>query len=151
MEIRRASVDDSLDALVTQCRVPGVKPERALELAHGATERGECLIHVAGSGEIDGYAITSVGTFFGRDFIVLLAVAPASRRQGVASALLADAVRLAQSEVTFTSTNESNAAMQSLLRRDGWTFSGSLSGIDPGDPELVYWRRRDSAPASGTL
>jgi hypothetical protein len=29
--------------------------------------------------------------------------------------------------------------MRSLLARGGWTFSGALTGIDEGDPELVFW------------
>jgi len=41
----------------------------------------------------------------------------------------------------FTSTNRSNLAMQSLLRREGWLFSGELDGLDEGDPELVFHRR----------
>jgi hypothetical protein len=45
--------------------------------------------------------------------------------------------------VVFTSTNRSNTPMRTLLDRDGWSFSGELSGLDDGDPELVFWRRSD--------
>jgi hypothetical protein len=42
----------------------------------------------------------------------------------------------------FTSTNRSNDAMRALLRTEGWSSSGELDGLDPGDPELVFYRDR---------
>jgi hypothetical protein len=42
----------------------------------------------------------------------------------------------------FSSTNRSNAPMRDLLAKAGWQFSGELVGLDPDDPELIYfsWR-----------
>ena len=55
------------------------------------------------------------------------------------SALLRAAVDVATTTTVFTSTNESNAAMRALLARDGWLVSGTLDGLDLGDPEVVYY------------
>jgi hypothetical protein len=39
----------------------------------------------------------------------------------------------------FTSTNQSNEAMQALLMSGGWVLSGILVGLDEGDPERVFF------------
>jgi hypothetical protein len=38
----------------------------------------------------------------------------------------------------FVSTNESNTSMRELLRSEGWSPSGVLTGLDEGDPEHVF-------------
>jgi hypothetical protein len=58
--------------------------------------------------------------------------------------LLAAATDSATTATIFASTNESNAAMRALFERDGWTLSGVLTGIDEGDPELVFYRTSGS-------
>jgi len=30
--------------------------------------------------------------------------------------------------------------MRDLLRKEQWLFSGELVGLDPGDPELVFYK-----------
>jgi ribosomal protein S18 acetylase RimI-like enzyme len=104
---------------------------------------GECLVNVGSSGEIDGVVITNVRSFFGRDFVKLLVVAAQHRRAGIGRALLQAATATTGTDVIFASTNESNTAMRALFEREDWTLSGTLTGIDEGDPELVFWRRRD--------
>jgi hypothetical protein len=37
--------------------------------------------------------------------------------------------------------------MRSLLRTEGWSFSGELDGLDEGDPELVFYKFRPVYPA----
>lgn len=76
--------------------------------------------------------------FFGRDFVDLLAVGPASRRRGIGRLLLRYALATAGTPQVFTSTNVSNHPMRSLLRAEGWSFSGELHGLDEDDPELVF-------------
>ncbi len=83
--------------------------------------------------------------FFDRDFIDFLMVVPASRRRGVGSDLMREAVRRSGTARVFTSTNRSNVAMQGLLRSLGWQVSGELDGLDPGDPEFVYYLSVDEA------
>jgi GNAT superfamily N-acetyltransferase len=119
--------------------------------AHGDHERaeflrrcvglGECLVH-PDRGSLTGFAVLRPAHFFGRDFIDLLMVEPAHRRSGIGRALLRTALAVAGTEQVFTSTNTSNQPMRSLLRAEGWSFSGELDGLDEGDPELVFYKIR---------
>lgn len=45
----------------------------------------------------------------------------------------------ATSQRMFTSTNQSNLKMQSLLAKLGYEPSGVIHNLDEGDPELVYF------------
>jgi ribosomal protein S18 acetylase RimI-like enzyme len=98
---------------------------------------GHCRVTFDGE-TIVGYIIVTPRRFFGRDFIDSLGVAVDHRRTGVASMLLEHVLSSAVRTV-FTSTNESNSAMRALLDRQGWTFAGSVTGLDEGDPERFYW------------
>jgi ribosomal protein S18 acetylase RimI-like enzyme len=114
--------------------------KRAHEILESAIASGECLVHSDVDHEVDGFVITYPRSFFGRDFVKLLVVSGAHRRSGIGSALLREALAGATTETIFASTNESNAAMRGLFEREGWTLSGVLTGIDDGDPEMVFWR-----------
>ncbi len=61
------------------------------------------------------------------------------RRGGIGRNLLRAALAAAGTERVFTSTNASNQPMRSLLRAEGWSFSGELGGLDEDDPELVFY------------
>lgn len=89
-----------------------------------------------------GFVVIKPRHFFDRDFVDLLMISQSHRRRGMGRELMRTAVEAATSADVFTSTNESNAPMQALLRSEGWHFSGKLDGIDQGDPELVYYRQR---------
>lgn len=102
-----------------------------------AVARGHCLI--AEGGQIVGLVVTAPKHFFGRDFVELIVVDDHHRRRGVGRALLRAAVDRAATTRVFSSTNESNGAMQSLFTTDGWTLSGRLNGLDLGDPEIVFF------------
>lgn len=39
----------------------------------------------------------------------------------------------------FVSTNKSNTQMRELLRSEGWSPCGVLTGLDEGDPEHVFF------------
>jgi len=90
-----------------------------------------------GDGAAAGYAIVS-RRFFSRPFVELLAIAPASRRKGLGTALMARCESAHDGDILFTSTNESNAAMRALLAKAGYQASGIIYNLDPGDPELVF-------------
>jgi GNAT superfamily N-acetyltransferase len=94
---------------------------------------------VVREGEVAGFLAVKPGHFYHRDFIDLLFVAPSVRRQGAGRALMRAALRNAATSRVFTSTNESNTLMRELLRSEGWTFSGVLTGLDEGDPEHVFF------------
>jgi GNAT superfamily N-acetyltransferase len=91
---------------------------------------------------IAGHLVMKSGHFFGRDFIERLIVIPEMRRQGIGTALLRAALLGATTGTVFTSTNTSNQPMCALLDREGWSVSGTLDGLDPGDPEIVYFHQR---------
>ena len=96
-------------------------------------------------GQIVGFLGIRPGHFYHRDFVDLLFVAPPWRRQGLARLLMRSALGHASTSRVFTSTNQSNAPMRELLRSEGWTASGVLSGLDDGDPEHVFFH--DAVPS----
>jgi GNAT superfamily N-acetyltransferase len=100
---------------------------------------GQASLVAVEHGEVVGFVGVKPGHFYRRDFIDLLFVAARQRRQGVGRALMRAAVRSASTSRVFTSTNESNTPMRELLRAEGWTHSGLLTGLDEGDPELVFF------------
>ncbi len=140
---------DRLAAIDEQAGVGSPRRIRIDRFLSGAA--GRCLVAEVG-GTVVGYVAVVPEHFFGRAFVELLQVARPYRRTGVGSALLRAAVAEAagapdaEAEAVFTSTNASNAPMLALLRRDGWLVSGTLDGLDEGDPEVVFYRR---APVRG--
>jgi GNAT superfamily N-acetyltransferase len=89
------------------------------------------------NGEPVGFAIVS-RHFFAFPFVDLLVVNEAERRGGIGSALMAHCAASHDADRIFTSTNESNAPMRALLAKAGWTPSGQVDNLDPGDPELFF-------------
>jgi N-acetylglutamate synthase-like GNAT family acetyltransferase len=138
---RAATPHDVNDILNLATQITGLSRERAREIVTDATASSNCFLTTDASGNVVGYAVLSRKAFFGRDFVRLIAVSDRHRRLGVASALLETALAASTTESVFISTNVSNAPMRSLLVRDGWTLSGTLTGIDDGDPEMVFWKR----------
>jgi ribosomal protein S18 acetylase RimI-like enzyme len=134
----RLATPEDLDAVLALDRATPVGRERSEFLA-ARVHAGEVVVYER-NGLLLGYVVHRTNSFFGRDFVDLLAVAVDSRRQGVASALLEIAVESSSTSRIFTSTNRSNAPMTDLLEKAGWGFSGELEGIDDGDPELVFYR-----------
>ena len=114
--------------------------ERASFLAR-AIEQGWCLIGVDGP-DVVGFVVTTPGHFFGRDFVELLVVSPARRREGIGRSILRAAVGRAAGTDVWSSTNRSNAAMRDLLGGEGWIFSGEIAGLDDDDPELFFHTSR---------
>lgn len=86
--------------------------------------------------------------FFQRWFIEMLYVVPESRRQGRGVELLGylEAQTRGASEV-WTSANRSNRPMRRLLTKRGFVLSGRVSGLDEGDPELIFVKRGPNQPA----
>jgi ribosomal protein S18 acetylase RimI-like enzyme len=136
--VRKASEED-LDAVLVIDNIAPVGHEHR-ELLTRRVETGECLVY-AEHGVVAGYVTLGTRSFFGRDFIELLAVAPDERRRGVGRSLLRGAVDQSTTLDVFISTNRSNRPMRSLLEEEKWMFSGQLEGIDEGDPELVFYKR----------
>lgn len=138
--IRRAVADD-LDGILRIDHVAAQGDQERAEFLRGSLLDGQCHVHVAGRA-VAGFVIVQPAHFFGRDFIGLLIVGPATRRSGIGRALLRHAHATAGTPQVFTSTNTSNHPMRTLLEAEGWSFSGELSGLDDGDPELVFCKAR---------
>lgn len=91
-------------------------------------------------GVVVGYMVLE-HSFFARGFIAMLYVHPDHRRIGVGTTLIRRAEDLCKSDRIFTSTNHSNLPMQALMDKLGYTRSGMVDDLDPGDPELIYSRQ----------
>ena len=137
-EIRRAVAGDIDGILRTDHRAARGGQGRDGFLRR-CLDLGECLVCLD-RGAVAGFAVVKPAHFYGRDFIELLMVDPAHRRRGIGRDLLRAAHAAAGTEQVFTSTNTSNQPMRSLLRAEGWSFSGQLDGLDEGDQELVFYK-----------
>ncbi|HUA32409.1 MAG TPA: GNAT family N-acetyltransferase [Candidatus Binataceae bacterium] len=91
-------------------------------------------------GVVGGFVLTDQN-FFDQGFVRLLVVHPNFRRRGIASALMRAAELDCQTDKLFTSTNQSNLAMQALCERLGFKRSGIVENLDEADPELIYMKR----------
>ncbi len=69
-----------------------------------------------------------------------IVVASPHRRRGVGLRLLREAEAQCTSRKLFTSANASNEGAQALFRRAGFVRSGIIENLDPGDPEVIYFR-----------
>jgi len=79
--------------------------------------------------------------FFGYGFIRLLYIGNEFRRKGLGSQLLQHMESICTTSKLFTSTNESNKPAQLLLKNLGYAQSGVIHNLDPGDPEIVYFKQ----------
>ena len=137
IHVRYATPED-VETLIGFDPVAQAGDEDRMDSIRAHVANGLVLVAETAAG-VSGYALTIPGHLFGRDFVELLIVDTAQRRRGVGSALLEAAVGDATSRRVFTSTNLSNAPMKALLASSGWAHSGTLDGLDPGDPEEFYY------------
>jgi ribosomal protein S18 acetylase RimI-like enzyme len=112
--------------------------EHHLSFIRHALGSKECLVAEI-DGTIAGFVVWDRG-FFARPFLWMLGVDPAHQHLGVASELIANVERLNEGLAIYTSTNESNAVMQHLLEERGFIRVGRLENLDPGDPEIFYFK-----------
>ena len=111
--------------------------ERLAQISTGVGT-GRCLVWEK-EGLVGGFALSAANSFFGSDFIDLLVVATSMRRLGIGRLLLSAAVQNSEKQRVWTSTNNSNISMRELLRKEGWKLSGTLTGLDLDDDELVFY------------
>jgi GNAT superfamily N-acetyltransferase len=128
------------DVLVEQClgfdhAARDGDVERREELRQ-ATADSRMRVAVS-DGRAVGYSVMAPW-FFGTPFLALLYVDESERNRGIGGRLVADREQRHGLGRIFTSTNLTNAPMQRLLERRGWTPCGMLHGLDDGDPEIFY-------------
>jgi len=138
----RAAQEEDVGAIVA---IDTHRPARPAEIQALVGEQAS-LVAVE-RGEVVGFAGVKPGHFYRRDFIDLLLVAAGRRRQGVGRTLMRAVLQNASTSRVFTSTNESNTPMRELLRAERWTHSGVLTGLDEGDPELVFFHDVTKTPS----
>jgi ribosomal protein S18 acetylase RimI-like enzyme len=137
MEIRRARWNE-IDAIARADERADIESGRRDFIAR-AVQSGSAWVAVIDH-NIVGYSVLEY-TFFSRGFLAMLSVHPDHRRRGVGSALVRGIEAACETDKLFTSTNESNRAMQALLLKLEYVPSGIIHNLDEGDPELVYFKR----------
>ncbi|WP_353168560.1 GNAT family N-acetyltransferase [Acinetobacter sp.] len=135
MLIRLANEADIKD-LIAIDSVASQEPQRVLQIHAWCTE-STCFL-AEKDGEIMGYGVLNYH-FFGCGFIEMLMVGECYRRCGTGLNLLNTLKSKCQHPKLFTTTNQSNFAMQRLLLNSGFIKSGQIENLDEGDPELVFF------------
>ena len=100
---------------------------------------GTCFVAVDQE-QVIGYGVLNY-SFYRNGCIDMLFVDSSHRRRGAGEALLRHMESLCRTVKLFTSTNQSNLQMQSLLAKSGYELTGVIHNLDEGDPELVYFKR----------
>jgi GNAT superfamily N-acetyltransferase len=100
---------------------------------------GTCFVAVD-IGEVIGYGVLNY-SFYRHGCIDMLYVHSNHRGRGAGAALMRHMESLCRTLKLFTSTNQSNLQMQSLLAKSGYELTGVIHNLDEGDPELVYFKR----------
>lgn len=138
MKIRSGKNEDSpaIKAIDTSI---GSDPDRE-KFIDLSLQQGTVRVAVDDS-EIVGYSVVNF-SFFQRPTLEMLMVSETRRRNGIGRALLREAQSsIGENGELWTSTNESNTRMQSLLESEGFERTGKIENLDPGDPELVFFKK----------
>ncbi len=80
--------------------------------------------------------------FFDQGWIELIIIGDAYRGKGIGEQAIDLICKKSKTDKVFTSTNRSNMPMQKVLTKSGFSFAGKLIGLDEGDPELFYFKKR---------
>lgn len=135
MEIRKGKMEDSPAIKAIDSSIDSDSFRK--QLIDRSLQQGTLRVAVD-NGEVVGYSIVNY-SFFQRPTLEMLIVAKARRGEGFGRTLLQEA-QTGHNEF-WTSTNESNIRMQSLLNSEGFERSGRIENLDPGDPELIYFKK----------
>lgn len=81
--------------------------------------------------------------FFRNGFLEMIYVKEGMRGNGIGSAILDYIETLCEKEKLFTSTNESNDRMHSLMAKKNFVRSGIIENLDEADPEIIYFKKLD--------
>lgn len=134
MLVRPARPED-LSAIIALDSYAEAHPERIEEIRAWAAA-GQ-LVVLERNGQLAAYAALT-RTFFHQPFIEMLMVDRRHRREGLGRALLSALVAHKTEGKLWSSTNQSNGAMQRLFLRTGFISAGTITHLDEDDPELIF-------------
>ena len=92
------------------------------------------------NGQIVGYGVFN-HAFFRQGNVDMLMIHPEHRGQKIGEHLLRELERLCDTSKLWVTTNMSNHRMQRLLARMDYKPAGYIHELDPGDPELIFFKR----------
>ncbi len=98
-----------------------------------------CYVAVVNKKPI-GYAVLEY-TFFGCGFVSMLYLKEEYRKRGIGEKLMMHLEGKCKTNKIFTSTNKSNKPMQKLMKKMKYIKSGIIHNLDPGDPEMIYFKK----------
>ena len=134
----RTAVDSDIQELCALDDVARREDERR-EFIRREVVSGNCFVAVI-DGTVVGYGVLNY-TFYNNGWIDMLYIHSDHRRRGVGTDLIRYMESQCRTPKLFTSTNQSNLSMQSLLAKLGYESSGVIHNLDEGDPEIVYFKR----------
>ena len=127
-----------VNPLIALHRAPRHDSDRASFIRRSIAGRS-CYVAIDGGLPI-GYAVLEY-SFYENGFVAVLYVDSTYRRRGVGEELMRHLETVCRTPKLFTSTNQSNTVMQSLLAKLDYVPSGVIHNLDEGDAELVYFKR----------
>ena len=136
MKIRKANSQDV--QRLKQIDHLSYQPERA-SFIERAVSSGTAWVVIVKS-EVVAYAVLD-HSYFERPTIAMLIVNSQQRRSGIGNSLVEHLEQICDGLEIWTSTNLSNIPMQRLLAKRGYHLTGFIDNLDPGDPELFYFKK----------
>ncbi|MFW9778508.1 MAG: GNAT family N-acetyltransferase [Candidatus Heimdallarchaeota archaeon] len=137
MRIRLAKLKE-LDSIIGFDHVAPTQKSRRVFIERSIL-KNRCYVAITKE-ELVGYIILEY-SFFECGFVSMLYVKEKYRRKGIGTKLMEYIETKCTTEKLFTSTNQSNIPMQGLLKTLNFARSGIVHNLDPGDPELIYFKR----------
>jgi ribosomal protein S18 acetylase RimI-like enzyme len=140
MKIRKANLEDVP-------RLKQIDTARALDPRREAfierkVSSGQAWVVVVKS-EVVAYAVLDY-SYFERPTVAMLMVSSQHRRSGIGNQLVEYLEQICDGPEIWTSTNLSNTPMQHLLAKRGYHLTGFIDNLDPGDPELFYFKKLEN-------
>jgi ribosomal protein S18 acetylase RimI-like enzyme len=137
MRIRKAKLED-INRLKQIDTALASNPRREAFIERKVSS-GEAWAGVVKS-EVVAYAVLD-RSYFDRPTISMLMVNSQQRRSGIGNRLVEYLEQICDGSEIWTSTNLSNTPMQRLLAKRGYHLTGFIDNLDPGDPELFYFKK----------
>jgi len=140
MKIRLARQEDIRELIEFDDIAQGRSGKNRRDFIKRSVLNKRCYVAV-GEEKPVGYIVLEYNWFYFDAFVSMLYIKDGFRRKGIGSELMKYVENKCKAEKLFTSTNQSNTAMQNLLDKLGYERSGSINNLDSDDPELIYFKK----------